>query len=446
MNPPATKKLQATAASIKPSTVPDLDSLGISDNIDHPKAASSDDVTRQLNEHAFSYSSTGVPGVSRYDGAQLASNARCEDAFVHGTFSSPFEAKDGKNADKWMAWGVFDGHVGWQMADLLTRHLVPYVRRSLQGIAGNSGSAVSPDNEAVDAAIKSAFTKLDDTLVKSAEATISSTASLPEKMSRLEAANTGSCSLLTLYDPNTRKLRVACTGDSRAVLGRQTADGQWECVELSADQTGSNQDEVARLNAQFPNEPNMIAGGRVWGIMVSRAFGDGMWKWTSALKQKLRDNFNGSSVPSGARYADYKDGPYLTAEPVITTTEISTSQPSFVIVASDGLWDKMTSQQAVDLVGRWIKWQAEGASKPLKPANASRFPPPMLGAQHDCLYDEKTATVQDNNAAVHLMRNGIGGAHDELTRAMLTSRYPSSREVRDDITVQVVMFNAAGQQ
>ncbi|KAJ1335561.1 pyruvate dehydrogenase phosphatase [Microdochium nivale] len=443
MNPPATKKLHAAASAITSPGVPDLDSLGIADGVVHPKPATSEDVTSRLNEHAFSFSSTGVPGVSRYDGAQLASNARCEDSYVHGTFLNPFAAKDGKTTDKWMAWGVFDGHVGWQMADLLTRHLVPHVRLSLQDIAGKSGAGAVPDDETVDAAIKSAFTRLDDTLVKSAEAVISSNAPLYEKLSRLEASYAGSCSLLTLYDPNTSKLRVACTGDSRAVLGRQAADGHWECVELSTDQTGSNQDEVARLNTQFPNEPNMIAGGRVWGLMVSRAFGDGMWKWTSALKKTLRDSFNGTSVPSGARYADYKDGPYLTAEPVVTTTDISKSQPSFVIVASDGLWDKMTSQQAVDLVGRWIKWQEDGASKPIKPASDCRLPSPMLGAQHDYIYDEKNATVQDGNAAVHLVRNGLGGAHDELTRAMLTSRYPNSRDIRDDITVQVVMFNTA---
>ncbi|KAH7037722.1 phosphatase 2C-like domain-containing protein [Microdochium trichocladiopsis] len=425
MNPPANSKLQASAAAIKSATtqVPNLDALGDSDKIVHARAASADDVTRQLNEHAFSFSKTGVPGVRRYDGAQLASNALCEDKFVHGKFSNPFAARDGKQSDSWMAWGVFDGHVGWQMADLLTRHLVPYVRRGLQGIAGKGAE---PGDEAIDAAIKSGFVELDDKLVKTAEATMASDASLPEKLSRLEPSYAGSCSLLTLYDPVTRKLRVACTGDSRAVLGRQTADGQWECVELSADQTGSNTDEVARLNAQFPGETNMIQGGRVWGIMVSRAFGDGMWKWPMALKQKLRDNYNATTVPSGAKEKGYTTGPYLTAEPVITTTEIAKSQPTFVIVASDGLWDKMSSQEAVNLVGQWVKWQADGASKPIKP---------------DVRYDEPATVVQDSNAAVHLMRNGLGGAREELTRAMLTSRYPNSREIRDDITVQVVLFD-----
>lgn len=438
MNPPAKNKLQAIKSAATATTVPDLDALlGDSDEIIHPKPASSEDVTTRLNEHAFSFSKTGVLGVRRYDGAQLASNALCEDKFVHGRFSNPFvAAKDGKNTDSWMAWGVFDGHVGWQMADLLTRHLIPYVRRGLRAAAGPGG----PSDEAIDAGIKAGFTELDDKLVKTAEAIMESDIPLPEKLSRLEASYAGSCSLLTLFDPATRKLRVACTGDSRAVLGRQTPDGKWEAVELSSDQTGSNEEEVARLNAQFPGETNMIKGGRVWGIMVSRAFGDGMWKWPMALKQKLRKSYNATTVPSGPKEEGYTTGPYLTAEPVITTTEIAKAQPTFVIVASDGLWDRMTSQQAVDLVGQWIEWQASGASRPIR-NDASKLDQMQLSLQHYIRYEQQATAVQDSNAAVHLMRNGLGGSREDVIRALLTSRYPNSRDVRDDITVQVVMFD-----
>ncbi len=48
--------------------------------------------------------------------------------------------------------------------------------------------------------------------------------------------------------------------------------------------------------------------------------------------------------------------------------------------------------------------------------------------------------LQDDNAAVHLIRNALGGAHHDLVSGLLTFKQPFAREVRDDITVQVVFF------
>ena len=81
-----------------------------------------------------------------------------------------------------------------------------------------------------------------------------------------------------LYEHKGSTLKVACTGDSRAILGRQNAAGIWEAMVLSVDQTGHNKDEVARLRSEHPNEPDMIKDGRLLGLAVTRAFGDGIWK------------------------------------------------------------------------------------------------------------------------------------------------------------------------
>ncbi|KAL7626768.1 hypothetical protein AAE478_003542 [Parahypoxylon ruwenzoriense] len=411
--------------------IPDLNELGLSDQIPYSPPASSEDVTRQLNERAFSLS--GENGVTRYDGAQVASNDPCEDAFIHGSFSTPFAQRD------WMAWAVFDGHCGWQLSNLLTKQLIPYVRRAFGDVESKAGQEVNED--AIQQALKSAFTKLDDALVKSAVATIESDLPFAEKARRLEAAYAGSCALLTLFDPSSRTLRVASTGDCRAVLGQKTADGKWVTTELSTDQTGATPSEITRLRAQFPDEPDVVQGGRVWGMQPSRTFGDGMWKWTSQLKENLRNHYNGLSLPSAVRYQGYKDGPYLTAEPMVTTTNIPDSQPSFVILATDGLWDTMESAEAVDLVGRWIDWQAQSRG-PLKP-ETSDFGPTILGRKQQCKYEDRKATLQDGNVAVHLVRNSLGGADEETVKGALTFRYPNSRDIRDDITVQVVFFSPA---
>ncbi|KAI1337814.1 phosphatase 2C-like domain-containing protein [Xylariaceae sp. FL0016] len=428
---------EVAAATLAPvlgsHQVPDLDQSGPSDQVAFAPAPTMDDVEKHLNEHAFSLEP--ALGVRRYDGAQLGSNNPCEDALLHGQFTSAV------GADRWLAWAVFDGHCGWQLSHLLTTQLMPYVRRALADAGSDrEGKAQDVPEEAVHSALKAAFTSLDDALVKTARDTIESDLPFAEKVKRLEPAYAGACALLTLYDPAARKLRVASTGDCRAVLGQRTADGRWRATALSQDCTGATPSEAARVQAQFPDEPDVVRGGRIWGMQPSRTFGDGMWKWPAQLKEQLRLRFNGNGLPHHLRYKNYREGPYLTAEPLVTTTDIPASQPSFVILATDGLWDTMSSEQAVDLVGKWMDWRTSGRNpKPVKP-EPSDFGPTVLGWAQQCKYEEKKATVQDENAAVHLIRNGLGGGDDEMVRGALTFRY-NSRDIRDDITVQVVFFD-----
>ncbi|KAH9900408.1 protein phosphatase 2C-like domain-containing protein [Xylariomycetidae sp. FL2044] len=424
-------------------SIPNLDKLGQSDEIIFSPPPTTAQVTEQLNEKAFAF--PGTHGVNGYHGSQLASNSPCEDAYVHGSFSNPLDSK----GSSWMAWAVFDGHCGWQLSDLLTRHLVPYVTRALADAKAKDGD--TPPEASIQQALKTAFTTVDDALVKTATATIESDVSFADKARRLEAAYAGACALLTLFDPVTRDLRVASTGDCRAVLGQKAADGKWETQELTVDCTGANPDEAARIQAQFPDEPGIVKGGRVWGMQPSRTFGDGMWKWTSALKENLRWHYNGLNLPGGPRYKDYRDGPYLTAEPLVTTTRVPRDRPAFLILATDGLWDMMSSEQAVDLVGRWLDWQQNKVNKKEGPEEVTKeaktkqtdFGPTVLGWKQQCRFEDKRATCQDENAAVHLVRNGLGGADDEMVRGALTFRYPNSRYIRDDVTVQVVFFSSS---
>lgn len=71
---------------------------------------------------------------------------------------------------------------------------------------------------------------------------------------------------------------MACTGDSTACLKQQRPDGRWEAMTLLVDQTGKNREEIVRLYKEQPNKEHIVRKGRVLGIAVSRAFGDGQWK------------------------------------------------------------------------------------------------------------------------------------------------------------------------
>ncbi|KAK8041930.1 hypothetical protein PG993_006453 [Apiospora rasikravindrae] len=386
---------------------------------------------RDAQRGAFSYSARTVGGVANYDVAQLASNSPIEDAYVHGRFSSPLGGEE-----DWMAWAVFDGHCGWQTSKLLTKQLMPFVQKALRDI-GNK----KPTDGDIQQALQTAFTKLDDMLVTSAKETIEGNHSFPEKIRRLEPAFAGSCALLALYNPSTKSLHIASTGDCRAVVGSKDANNNtWTAMLETVDQTGANEDEKARIQAQFPDEPQILAGGRIWGMQPARTFGDGGWKWDKDLRARLRKEYNATALPSSVRYSGYKTGPYLTALPVVTTVQLPAA-PSFMILATDGLWDTMSSEEAVDLVGRWCD-----KKKDLKvgfDSNASTSSPTVFG-DIACRYDSDFSTFRDRNAAVHLMRNGLGGNRDELVRAALAFTSPAARYIRDDMTVQVVFFG--GQQ
>jgi len=322
------------------------------------------------------------------------------------------------------------------VANLLTRYLLHRVMQELLKVAPNV-KAQDPNSATpiIDHAIKKAFVTLDDDMMCVAAAAVLSEESFATKVSQLIPGYAGSCALLSLFDPESRLLRVACTGDSRAVLGQKSSDGSWQTVALSIDQNGENPDELARLQREHPDEPNMVKGKRLLGIAVTRAFGDGRWKWDQETQEVARQKYNGPKVRP-----DFKTPPYLTAEPVIATKEIEMDKPSFLIMASDGLWDHMSSEQAVMLVGKWLDWTAAGRPSPTPPTTTFDNFDLSLFEDADWQVNEKTVTTQDENAAVHLARNALGGANPHILSGVLAFQPPLSRNVRDDITVQVIFF------
>jgi hypothetical protein len=196
--------------------------------LDGFKPLSQDEVTLALNQHIWgrccmedgkgSAKDTRFGGLVAYHGSQVASNHPCEDTYIHGHFSP-----SGASSKDWLAFGIFDGHLGSQTSGALSRDLVPYVGRTLSKLP-SFGS-----DQDVQAAITSAFVALDSEYVKMADEIMGS-ASLTwaEKVARVSGGSNGSCALLSLYDPTSHKLHVACTGDSRAIVGRlNSTTGKW---------------------------------------------------------------------------------------------------------------------------------------------------------------------------------------------------------------------------
>ncbi|CAK7197710.1 [Pyruvate dehydrogenase [acetyl-transferring]]-phosphatase 1, mitochondrial [Sporothrix eucalyptigena] len=431
---------------------------------------SPDQVTQQLRKNEESYGINRGKGVLRYDLVQLASNDPIEDDHAEKIVEVPTKSAAGSavsnDSSDWMFWGVFDGHSGWTTSAKLRQALINYVARELNETYNAAPSEAGPPADAIEGAIKVGFTRLDDDIVNQSAQKVLAQKSKTVAAELLAPALSGSCALLSFYDSKSKLLRVACTGDSRAVLGRRSASGKWTATPLSVDQTGSNPEEVARMRSLHPGEEHVIRNGRVLGgLEPTRAFGDASYKWTRDVSDRLRNSFFGRSQSPLMRTP-----PYVTAEPVVTTTKIEPENGDFIVMATDGLWEMLTNEEAVGLVGKWIESQAKAAvsgnngasamdsawarvfgrkasgALPVEAAvegstgkNGERVPIRLRqwGISPD---DSDRFVVKDKNAATHLVRNALGGTNEEQVSALLTLPAPFSRRYRDDLTVQVIFF------
>jgi len=128
------------------------------------------------------------------------------------------------------------------------------------------------------------------------------------------------CTAVAALVTNDNKIYVANAGDSRAVLSVKG-----EVKPLSFDHKPSNDVEKARISGAG----GYIEYGRVNGnLALSRALGDFEFKKNTALGAEKQ---------------------IITADPDITVHEI-TEEDEFLIIACDGIWDCLSSQQAVDFV------------------------------------------------------------------------------------------------
>ncbi|RLN79485.1 hypothetical protein BBJ28_00009264 [Nothophytophthora sp. Chile5] len=143
---------------------------------------------------------------------------------------------------------------------------------------------------------------------------------------------------------------VANVGDSRTVLSRAG-----KAVRLSNDHKPSREDEAQRIR----DTGGFVIHGRIMGeLAVSRAFGDQPFK-TFDLPEppkpqtdsKPRSDYDSQELPVNPN--DILKGPLVIPTPEITVTELS-GDDEFLLLASDGLYDVLKDQEAVEFVRQKI--------------------------------------------------------------------------------------------
>lgn len=432
-------------------------------------------VSSTLRDLEESYLVERGKGVLRYDVSQLPSNSPIEDDRSERIVQVPLiNDKEEVTSSDWHFWGIYDGHSGWTTSAKLREALISYVVAELDKTYAKSSAGsiyrLVPSPDSIDEAIKQGFLRLDDEIVnKGVSKLMDGGLSKAAAAEIIAPALSGSCGLLAFYDTHSSMLRVAVTGDSRAVLGRQDDAGNWTATALSTDQTGSNDDEANRVRSEHPGEESTaIRNGRVLGALEpTRAFGDARYKWARDVQHFIAHKFFGRSIPR-----ELKTPPYVTAEPVVTTTEVRPAKGDFVVLGCDGLFELLSNEEVVSLVVQWMKDRhPEYIPTPSRKASPgmwnriwsrerSRNSADSGGPSVEDVSQNKEAqkqpirrragiplqpTVQDDNCATHLIRNALGGGDHEQVSMLVSIPSPMSRSYRDDLTVTVVFFGDQGE-
>lgn len=462
-------------------------------------------VDSRLREHATS-KSTARPGgiVWKSTTAYFSSNDPIEDA--NGNLLIERDASDNSPPGDYIFYAVMDGHAGYHTSRVLADILIPTVAMELasrindptanlhdtgllqkaKSLVWSSAQASTPydaNPSNVARAIQDAFTKLDAQIVNAPleilyhavdqdalkKKIIPDLSGHPLATSSIQTAQSGSCALLAMFDTSNRNLYVACTGDSRAVAGvyEETSDGQgvWRVEVLTEDQTGRNPNELKRMQSEHPADEalDVIRNGRVLGgLEPTRAFGDSRYKWPREVQEVLSKAFmepQGRSLHSTP--AKLKTPPYVRATPVVTHRPLSflplpadaiTPAPKtalrFVVLATDGLWDELSNEEVVALVGGHFAGLRGTVSKAALPAlvrtatgTAGVDGKDKAGRGTGGKAESQGAwAFEDDNLSAHLIRNALGGGDIEHLRKLASIPAPYSRRFRDDITVTVVWW------
>lgn len=184
------------------------------------------------------------------------------------------------------------------------------------------------------------------------------------------------------------------------------------------------------MESEHPGEKDVIIQGRLIGdLAVSRAFGN--------RRFKVPDELGGKSTRNKRQHGVLRSPPYITAEPVVTVHE-GVKDGDFVLLATDGLWDFLSSEDAVALVGRWTDEHITPAGRNSNSSNGSSKRKTKLTSSQEEMY----VFEDDANVGVHLIRNALGGVREEklLFTLGLEPGVNKAKKHRDDITVLAVFF------
>ncbi|KAG0233187.1 Pyruvate dehyrogenase phosphatase catalytic subunit [Actinomortierella wolfii] len=384
--------------------------------------------------------------------------------------------------------GIYDGHLSHHCAELLADHLPAYVADYIDDAYPSMWSRIKfatlgrllgresreekwhqLEVKAHKKAITDAFVEMDREIAKRAMSL------LPSNMNKVSSediqeflkdeyvretlmqAVAGSCAVMAYVKDG--MLYVANTGDSRATLGVKK-DGRWRAVRITTDQTPSDSMVAQRVRMSHPGEEETcIIDGRVLGVLgTAGAFGDALFKWPIQYHQKVFPSLLSQRHRSTIKHVQklYFSPPYITALPEVKAKKLR-EEDRFLILASDGMWDELADEEAVQMIGDWIdqgmqsteqaKLMAMKRKRAAVAGSGSKAEESQMEEEEEEVQDEnqpyrpslRKIDIKDNNGATHLLRHALGGG-DTHRLARMLSGGTSANDYRDDITIHVLVF------
>jgi len=170
-----------------------------------------------------------------------------------------------------------------------------------------------------------------------------------ERTQQFDALHSGSTAVAAYRYRD--RLFIANVGDSRAVLGctvsRDEGDpvgahGGLVAVDLSSDQRPAREDEKSRILAQ---------GGSVHQSSVPMRQGFGPPVLVRVGPERVWDRTGRCGLCVTRSFGDLSMHPFVHAHPEISERQLSTKD-RVVVLGSDGVWDRMDSQEAVDIAAK----------------------------------------------------------------------------------------------
>ncbi|POO00796.1 Protein phosphatase [Trema orientale] len=220
--------------------------------------------------------------------------------------------------------GIYDGHGGPETSRYINDHLFQHLKRFTSEQQSMSSDVIRKAYQATEDGFMALVTK--------------------QWQMKPQLAAVGSCCLVGVVCGGT--LYVANLGDSRAVLGKLVkATGEVLASQLSAEHNVALESVRQEMYSLHPDDSQIVVlKHNVWRvkglIQVSRSIGDVYLK---------KAEFNREPLYAKFRLREPFKKPILSSEPSITVHELQ-PHDQFVIFASDGLWEHLSNQEAVDIV------------------------------------------------------------------------------------------------
>ncbi|XP_057504435.1 protein phosphatase 2C 16-like [Actinidia eriantha] len=244
--------------------------------------------------------------------------------------------------------GVYDGHGGSQVANYCCDRIHFALSEELKDIGGNIDGGMSDDLQIQwQNAFTRCFEKVDDEIGGKVNRSVASdnADACDSSLDPIAPETVGSTAIVALISSS--HVIVANCGDSRAVLYRGK-----EPIVLSIDHKPNREDEYARIEASG-GKVIQWNGHRVFGVLaMSRSIGD--------------------------RYLK----PWIIPEPEVMFIP-RTREDECLILASDGLWDVMTNNEACEVARRRILlWHKKNGDSPLAERGQGIDPAAQAAAEY----------------------------------------------------------------